>query len=122
ASARRPAVNTFAGRPPCPELAPRLKSAPKLEKTTRPKIPLARHLPTPIPLPLQAKPPALLPLRSRIWAGWRPASHNQGTACPAKRADASSERSPRIDFARNATTKRQGTRSNPGHLGPDSQL
>src|SRR5205823_2673604 len=107
ASPRRPGVNTIAARPPYPEAAQRLKSAPTLERTTRLEILLAEHLPTPIPLPPQAQRQAPPRSPSTIWAGGRPASHNQGTAFPAKMSDASNERSPRIDFSHNATKKQQ---------------
>src|SRR2546422_7726534 len=53
---------------------------------------------SPIPLPPQAQRQAPPRSPSTIWAGGRPASHNQGTACPAKMSDASNERSPRIDY------------------------
>src|SRR5438046_245134 len=121
ASPRRPGVNTFAARPPYPESAQRLKSAPTLERTTRLEILLAEHLPTPIPLPPQAQRQAPRRSPSTIWAGGRPASHNQGTACPAKMSDARNERSPRIDFLHKATTKQQGSPSS-RHLGRYSQL
>src|SRR5215510_5140121 len=121
ASLRRPGVNTFAARPPCPESAQRLKSAPTSERTTRLKILLAGHLPTPIPLPPQAQRQAPPRSPSTIWAGGRPASHNQGTACPAKMSDASNERSLRIDSSHKTTTKQRGSPSR-RHLGHYSQL
>src|SRR5438094_6917728 len=111
ASPRPPTANTFGARPPCPESGPGLNSAPKLEKTTRPKIPAAARSPTPIPLQLAAKQPASLPTQSRIWAGWRTASRNQCTTYPAKLPNADNGQSLRTDFAHNATTKRQGSPS-----------
>src|SRR5436190_15237223 len=107
ASPRRPGVNTFAARPPCPESAQRLKSAPTLERTTRLKILVAGHLPVPIPSPPQAQRQGLPRSPSTIRVGGTPASHNQGTASPAKMSDASNERSRQIDLSHNATTKQQ---------------
>src|SRR3954469_7031231 len=95
--------------------------APTLERTTRPKILVAGHLPVPIPSPPQAQRQAPPRSPSTISAGGRPASHNQGTASLAKMSDASNERSRQIDLSHNATTKQQ---ANPGsrHLGRYSQV